>query len=416
MRFPQLVSNRYLWSRQKEAFISILTIISILGVAVGVAVLNIVMAIMTGFEHELKERLVGTNSHIVVRALSGTLYGWKELRSEIERVEGVESVSAFTYSQALIRAGSQSSGILLRGIEPQSAGEQQLRKFMQPDVGTGEIFKSAVDGVDAVQLPGLVVGEEMMKTFGFNLGDVVSLLAPQVQSSPFGLIPRYKRFEIIGSYSSGLIEYESSIAYAAISDTQQFFRLEDGVSGLEVRVSNIDHAPRISGLIVDQIGGLSRGIYAQDWTQTNRALWEALKLEKLAYFIVLLLIIVMASFSIVSTLIMIVLEKRKDICILRTMGASASQIGALFRRQGAIIGAVGTASGLVLGLLGCLALREYGFPLPEKIFPVSTLPVKIESMNFVYTGVAAFLICLLATIYPAWRASQIRPVDGLRYE
>jgi len=397
-------------------------------------VLNMAMAIMTGFQTELKSRIVGANSHILIRSLDGRLENWHPIFDRIRAVKGVTSVSAFTQHQALIRSekpfgGERSVGLLIRGIEPKSSAADQVASYLKLAPGDSlplfdppSLIVQRPDGSeDEAKLPGLVIGRELQRTLGVLVGSPVSILSPQVSSSPFGLMPRFKRFIVAGVYQSGLIEFESGLAYASLSDAQQFFGMGDTISGLEVRVSNIDKAPEVTSQIMAALKGadsgtLGRGLFAQDWTETNRPLWEALKFERRVYFIVLLLIIVMASFSIVTTLIMLVLEKRKDVAILRTMGATARSIGTIFFLQGAIIGALGTLLGLLLGVLGCWGLKWYGFPLDEQIFQMSTVPVYIEPINFIVVGVAAFFICCVATLYPARRASQLHPSEVLRYD
>ncbi|MBN8550547.1 MAG: ABC transporter permease [Deltaproteobacteria bacterium] len=421
--FSRKIALRYLWSRRGEAFITIITIISVLGVAIGVMVLNMVMAVMTGFQHELREKIVGTNSHIVVRRLSGKIQDWQEVSHKIADVPGVTSVSAFTYHQALLRTQTGSTGILIRGIEQGTSAAAQLAGYVDGKKDIDALFNpppvlvsNEMGEQESVSLPGLVVGKELVRSLGLIPGSPVSLLSPTMTSSPFGLMPKFRRFTIAGVYNSGLVEYESGLAYASLSEAQKFFNMGNSVSGLEVRVKNIDESPRVAKAIVEALGGLSSGFYAQDWTETNKPLWDAMKLEKKVYFIVLLLIVVMASFSIISTLIMIVLEKRKDIAVLKTMGATTASISRIFILQGSVIGGVGTLAGLAGGYLGCLALQKYGFPLDERIFQMSTVPVRMEFANFALVGLTAFCICFLATIYPARRASSLEPSEVLRYE
>ncbi len=422
LRFSKKIALRYLWSKRSEAFVTIITVISILGVALGVMVLNIVMAVMTGFEHELREKIVGANSHIVVKPLGGKLEQWRETAEQLRQIGEVVSVSPFTYHQALIRTQSGSAGILIRGVAQGSAGEAQVAGYV-PNGRIDELFSPpqvTVEGADggeqSVDLPGILVGRELAQSLGLFAGSPVSLLSSGLTSSPFGLVPRYKRFVVVGSYRSGLVEYESGLAYVSLPEAQNFFKMGDTVSGLDIRVRDIDDSPRVAQRIGELLGGISAGFSVQDWTQTNKPLWDAIRLEKKVYFIVLLLIVVMASFSIISTLIMIVLEKRRDIAVLRTLGANERSIAAIFKIQGAVIGGIGTVLGLLLGFGGCLALRRYGFPLDERIFQMSTLPIRIEPVNFFVVGAAAFLICALATIYPARRASALQPSDVLRYE
>lgn len=421
--FSRKVALRYLWSRRGEAFISIITIISVLGVAIGVAVLCIVMAIMTGFEHELREKIIGANSHIVVRKLSGRIDSWEPAVKKIEAVAEVSSVSPFTYSQGLIRTKSGAAGVLVRGILKDSAAGAQLAQYVGDKREFEALFSpstmevQAEDGsTESAELPGILVGRELSRNLGLLPGTPVSVLAPTLTSTPFGLVPKFRRFVVVGTYSSGLVGYEAELAYVDMPAAQHFFAFGNSISGIEVRVRDVDKAPQIAGRILDALGGLGSGFVVQDWTESNKALWDAMRLEKKVYFIVLLLIIVMASFSIISTLVMIVLEKRKDIAVMMTLGASGSSIGKIFRIQGAIIGGLGAVLGLVCGYFGCLALRKYGFPLDERIFQMSTVPVQIEPLNFALIALSAFAICFAATVYPARRASNLQPSDVLRYE
>jgi lipoprotein-releasing system permease protein len=419
LHFPLRVAKRYLGSRRSEAFITIITVISVLGVAIGVMVINMVMAIMTGFEMELRDKIVGTDSHIIVRGLGGKITEWQGLRDTIRTVEGVRSVAAFTYNQALVRAEGAASGILIRGIEEGSETARTLGRYIEGGAAVDVLFKPAPiieDRTTETHLATIIVGRELLRNTGAAVGMPVALLSPQVGSTPLGLVPRFRRFVIAASYASGFTEYEGGLAYMSLLEAQQFFRMGDAVSGIEVRVNDIDQTAQIASQIMDRIGESAKGLYVQDWTQTNKPLWEALRLEKKVYFIVLLLIVVMASISIVSTLILLVMEKRGDIAIFRTLGATASEVGNIFRIQGAIIGVGGTFVGTVLGLLGCWGLQFYGFPLDERIFGFATLPLRIEPQNFMVVAIAAFGICFAATIYPAYRASKLDPADVLRHE
>lgn len=420
LSFAKQIALRYLWSKRSEAFITIITIISVIGVAVGVMVINVVMAVMTGFESELREKIVGTNSHIVVRHISGRIQDWEKAAKAAGGAPGVESVSPFTYHQALVKSGTGSTGVLIRGIKEGTSAAAQLSKFLKDGQKIESLFNpppvSEAQGDGGANIPGIVIGKELARSMGLFVGMPVSLLAPSVTSSPFGLMPKFRRFVVAGTYSSGLVEYESGLAYVPLQAAQNFFRTNGAVTGLEIRTKDINKSAATAKEIYEALGGPESGFIVQDWTQSNMPLWEAMKLEKRVYFIVLLLIIVMASFSIVSSLIMIVLEKRKDIAVLKTFGASSRSIGNIFRIQGAVIGGIGTLAGLVLSFAACIALREYGFPIDERIFQMSTVPVKIDLVNFVVVALAAFFICFFATFYPARRASSLEPTELLRHE
>jgi lipoprotein-releasing system permease protein len=422
--FSKKIALRYLWSKRAEAFISIITVISVLGVAIGVMVLNIVMAVMTGFEHELREKIVGTDSHIVIsNRTGGRIDGWEGVVTEASKLPGVKSVSPFTYNQVLIRSDSRSSGLLVRGILPNTASAEQVSSYLKDNQSLEPLFNPpSITVLDAngdeeqARIPGILIGRSLARSLGVFVGTPVSILSPQVSSTPFGLVPSFRRFVVVGLYSSGLVEYENGVAYVELGEAQRFFGLGEGVSGLEVRVNDINRSSELAEQISARLGGASAGFAVRDWTETNRPLWEAIQLEKRVYFIVLLLIIVMASFSIVTTLIMIVLEKRKDIAIMKTMGASTAMVSWIFRIQGGVIGALGTILGLALGFLGCVGLKKFGFPIDERIFQMSTLPIYIDPLNFLMVGIAAFLICFFATMYPARRAAQLEPSEVLRYD
>jgi lipoprotein-releasing system permease protein len=421
--FSRRIALRYLWSRRAEAFINIITIVSVLGVAIGVMVINMVMAVMTGFEQTLLEKLIGADSHIMVTRYGGQVDNWEEVQRRVSAVPGVRSVSPFTHNQVLIRSEARSVGVLLHGLLPGTAGAEKLGASLLNRDSLGELFSppavpiTGVDGEEAsAELPAIVVGRRLAQSLRVAPGDIVSILAPKMSPSPMGMIPKFRRFLVVGVYSSGLIEYESTLAYIDLKTAQQFFELEKSVSGFEVTVADVNAAPIIGKAILNVLDDLGSGFTATDWTVSNQAFWEAIRLEKRVYFIVLLLIIVMASFSIVTTLVMVVIEKRKDIAVMKTLGASSGQIGAIFRYQGAVIGGFGTVLGTVLGLLGCLALEAYGFPINEQVFRMSTVPVRMELANFVWVMIAAFSICFVATIYPARRAASFEPSELLRHD
>jgi lipoprotein-releasing system permease protein len=412
--FSLWVASRYLWQRRGEAGITVITAIAVIGVAIGVVTLNIVMAVMTGFQHELKGKILGADAHVTVRNLSGDIDQWQSVKKLIEEVSGIESVSPYTYSQALIQSDNFASGIIVRGVAENSGASRQLQSYLPTDFPMSDLFKPSLDGRE--HLPGIIVGAELARNLSLEIGSRVTVLTPQTTSTPFGLSPRFRRFLVVGIYSSGLIDYESGLAYVALEEAQKFFRMENRITAFEIRVTNVDQAPEKAQRISDNISKHFSGFYTRDWTQVNAAFFEAFKLEKRVYFIVLLLIIVMASFSIVSTLIMIVLEKRKDIAILKVLGSNHSVIARIFNIQGAIIGFLGVGIGTLIGVIGCYLLDRYGFPIDQRIFQMSTLPVKMVPLNFFIVAISAFAICCMATIYPARRAASLQPSEVLRYE
>lgn len=403
-------------------FISIIAIISVLGVAVSVMVLDIVLAVMTGFEGELKSKLIDTSSHVTIRKYGGELSDWEQIRERVLSVDEVVSVNPYTYNQGMLSHHGGATGLLIQGITPDPS---QIAKLKQNIIAgsaddlfsPGSLKIKRPDGEnDEVQLPTIVVGKALASRSGIEVGEPVSLLAAQFSSSPQGLIPRLKRFLVVGIYSSGLVEYESGVAYASVPTAQNFFGLGDNVTGLEVTVKNLDRAGIVKERVSKELMDLPGSYDVSDWSSKNKPLYDALNLEKRVYFIVLLLLILVASFSIVSTLVMIVMEKSRDIAILKTLGAKDRSIRNIFLFQGIFIGVAGTSLGTLLGLLGCFALKQYSWQLDETVFALSSVPVYFSAANFATVALASLVITAVAGIYPARRASKLRVADALRYE
>lgn len=418
MRYELFIGLRYLRAKRKEAFISLITIMATAGVAIGVMTLNIALSVMTGLEDDLRARILGFNPHILVLSHAGSVQNSTQLVEQISAQPGVERAAPFVYGQVLLATSDSMAGVLLRGIEPRDDEISDLASHLSSGHLASLAQRHVVplnDGRGAtVELPGIILGHELAQQLVVDVGAAVSVLSPIGKPSAVGMIPRVKRFAVVGVFNSGMSEYDSSLAYVSLADAQQFFGLADGVSGLEVRVSELYQARDIGQRIAEMIGFPYR---VRDWMEINHNLFAALKLEKTVYFIVLLLIILVAAFNIVATLIMVVMEKRKDIAILKSMGASSTGIGRIFIFKGVIIGVVGTLLGNILGYLGCWALRRYEFiELPKDVFYVSTVPVKMLPEYFAAVTLASLIICLLATIYPARQAARLVPVDVIRYE
>ena len=426
-KFIKWVALRYLWSSRKDAAIWVISLFSILGVAIGVIVLNITMAVFSGFQSEFKQRLVGSEAHILVRSLGGQLPNWQNAIDKIKLIPEVSSYTPYTQNQALIKSASRSTGVIIRGILKDSPINDELKKYTDQPV-LDELFspkpllqEDFEGNENEVLLPSILIGQELARNIGVFNGDLVSLMSPDVSSTPFGLLPKSRRFKVVGNYHSGLIEYENTLAYVPLESAQQLFGFNTtsdsgSVSGIEVRIKDLDKAPEIAKVILEELGGIGSGYIVQDWTTNNKPFFEALKLEKRVYFLVLLLIIIMASFSIVSSLIMVVLEKQRDIAIFRSVGADSTTVRDIFRLQGTIIGGIGVFLGILGAIIGCYFLKYYGFPIDERIFQMSKLPIKINPENFVLTGLSALFICFLATIYPAKRAAKLNPTEILRNE
>ena len=421
--FVKKISKRYLWTKRGEAFINVVSVFSIIGVALGVAVLNIAMAIMAGFEDELHNKLVGS-SHIYLGRIAASVDNYQQLEQDLKKIPEITLLAPYVQGQVLLNGEGTSQGLMLKGIVKDSPSYNELKSYETDNtkleqLEIPQIYDSTLaDGTaQKSELPALFLGEGIKRQVKVYAGLPVSVLSPQTASSPFGLNPRYRRFMPVGFFQSGLSGYEESIAYTSLAAAQEFFRQKDSVTGFEITVSDPNLAPKIAAQISDILREQGKiDYYVQDWTRLNSGLWQAIKLEKRVYFIILLLLIALASFSIVTTLVMIVLEKRRDIAVMRTFGASSKNISSIFIYLGASIGAIGTLAGLILGFLGAIGLEQYGFPLPKNVFPTDTLPIKIEPLTFLIVAVASFIICLLATLYPARRAGKLNPSEILRFE
>jgi len=419
MRYELMVGLRYLRARRKEAFISLITVISVVGVMIGVMTLNIVLAVMTGFEEDLRDRILGFNPHIVVVSYAGAIRDADKVLATVRDTPGVVAAAPLVYSQVMLTTGQSVSGIVVRGVRP---GDDAAIVDLKGHLSSGSIDRLGAefevppsgDSKTPTKLTGVIIGQELAKQLGVDVGDPVSVVSPMGTASPVGMIPKVKRFAVAGTFDSGMFDYDSSLIYMSLGDAQRFFGLGDAITGVEVRVGDIYHAQDVARRIE---AGLGTPYRARDWMEVNRNLFLAFRLEKAVYFIVLLLIVLVAAFNIIATLIMIVMEKRKDIAILKCMGATNRSIARIFMLKGAIVGAVGTALGVVGGYAGCWLLARYQFvELPKDVFYVSTLPVRVYGENFLLVALASVTICLLATIYPARQAAGLAPVEVIRYE
>jgi lipoprotein-releasing system permease protein len=409
MGFELFISLRYLAAKRKQTFISIITLISIAGVAVGVMALIVVLAVMSGFEEDLKGRILGVTSDVVVTRYSGPVSDWPGLAKRVERVPGVIAASPFIYSQALLSRGETATGVVIRGIDPDSA-----KRVISLGLNMKEGSLTGLKQAGPIGMPGILLGRVLARNIGAWVGDPVDIVSPFGQMTPMGRVPKARRFQVVGIFESGMFEYDSSLAYVSLGAAQQFLGLGDQVSGLELKVGNIYKAGEIAADVQKSLG---LPFMTQDWMGMNRNLFSALKLEKVVMFIILTLIVLVAAFNIVSTLIMIVMEKNKDIGILKSMGATRRSIMKIFVLEGLIIGAVGTVVGLLGGLGLCGLLARYQFvKLPADVYYISRLPVLMEPLDVAIICAAAVAISLAATVYPAWQASRLDPAEAIRYE
>ena len=422
MSFELFISLRHLKSKRAQKFISLNTWISIGGVALGVMALIVVIAVMSGFGKDLRDKILGTNSHIVVTNI--TRSGIDDFESVLKKVmqsDGVKAAAPFILNQVMLTFGSKSSGVVVRGVDPE-------REAMVSDLGKNKIrgeismLKRSKKNKAGPGHDNIILGKELSQKLGVQVGDAISMVSPASRLTPMGLIPKIKLFKVVGLFESGMFEYDSSLAFISVQSAQRFFAMKGKVSGIEIRVEDIDSADKIAALLQENLGF---PYYVRDWMRMNKNLFSALRLEKIVMFIILILIILVAAFNIVSTLFMVVMEKTKEIAILKSMGASRTSIMKIFSFQGLIIGLLGTLIGCIGGFTIVPNLNEIvGFienlfgitAFPSDVYYLDKLPSEIQYMDSFLIVVFSIFICFVASLYPAWRASRLDPVDGLRYE
>jgi lipoprotein-releasing system permease protein len=410
MSFEYFIGGRYLRAKQKETFISLITMLSIAGVTVGVMALIVVIAVMAGFESDLKQRILGVESHIVLMRHGGSFSDYRKISNQIDTLDGVTAATPFIYTQIMLRSPSGVSGAVLRGIDPDSAG--RVIKILKHS-GLQNLKQFQGQGNSKSLMPGIILGKELARNLGVGEGDAVYLISSRGMISPIGYLPAMKRFKVAGLFESGMYEYDGSLAYINLKDAQKILHMDGAVTGIEVRVKDVYDARNIAEKIVSNLGF---PYWAKDWMQMNHNLFSALKLEKTVMFIILALIVLVAAFNIASTLIMMVMGKTKDIAILKAMGTQDSSIKKIFIFNGMIIGFVGTTLGVCLGFIMCELLEKYKFiELPGDVYYISTLPVRLNPMDVLIIAAAALIICFVATLYPARQASKLNPVEAIRY-
>ena len=427
MPYELFISKRYLSAKRKQVFVSVITFISIFGIFLGVAALIIVLAVMNGFEEDLRTKILGIKSHIELTTdMTGPMKDYQKVREKIADVEGVIASTPFIYSQAMIRSGNGVTGVIIRGLDTQSAFKViNLGKVKEGSIEYLNKIPREISlnyKINGVPPDGIVIGKEMARTLGVFLYDTVTIISPVSISTPMGMVPRMKKFVVVGIFESGFYEYDSTLAYLSLQSCQDFLQMGNTVTGIDIKVDDIYKADSIARKIQSRLGF---PFWTQNWMQMNKNLFSALKLEKHVMFIILSLIVLVAAFNIISALIMIVMEKNKDIAILKSMGATSRSIMKIFIFQGLIIGVIGTALGCVTGLAVALNLQKVSIVvekifrfkiLPGDVYYLSELPSKVNYGDIVIIVVGTLSICFLSTIYPSLRASRTDPAEALRYE
>ncbi len=410
---PLFIGLRYTRAKRRTSFISFITLTSVLGIALGVTALITVMSVMNGFEAELRQRILGMTAHATITGMDGRLQQWQALEPLLEKHEKVLSSAPFVEGQMMLSAGRRVSGAMLRGILPEA--EPRVS-----EVGN-KMLTGTLNQLQAGSYS-IILGSSLAAYLGVMPGDKVTLITPQVNASPAGILPRLRRFTVTGIFEIGMHEYDRNMALIHIRDAAKLIRLGDAVSGLRLKLDDLFYAPQVTRTLASEFYGRYQ---VQDWTQAHSNFYRAVKTEKTVMFCILLLIVGVAAFNIVSTLVMVVTDKRPDIAILQTQGLTPGGVMSIFIVLGTIIGLIGTLLGAVGGILLALNVativpaieKFFGTEfMPPDVYYISDLPSKLIWSDVYQVTALAFLISLLATLFPAWQASKIKPAEELRYE
>ena len=405
MGFSLFIAQKYLGAAKRGGFITATAVISILGVTIGVLALIVTLAVLNGFETEVMERIVSTNAHIIIRSNEG-IEDHEALARRVIGLEGVTGVAPFVADKAVVLAPNGTDAIFLKGIDQrkEDAVTEVSRYFHPADVDLG----------GDNQIPKLVLGKEIAYGLQVSIGDTVILARAENRKESFGLLPALKRFVIAGVFDSGMYDYDATMAFADIKSVQEFYGMGTFVTGLSVKVKNRFEAPVVARSLASMLGS---DYLISDWIHTNRTLFKWMSMEKKVMFIILNLIVLVAAFNIAGMLIMMVMQRTREIGILRSMGATKGGITHIFMIQGSLIGALGTSIGTVGGLfLSFLIDRYHIIKLPGDVYFIETLPVLVRPLDVVVIVVTAMAICFVATLYPAWRAAKLLPVEAIKYE
>jgi len=409
--FELWIALRYMKGRRREFFVSLITWISVGGVALGVTALIVVLSVMIGFEEDLRGKILGANAHVAVFSYAGAIENYKVALEAIENVEGVAGATPFVTSPVMIMSGGMVRGAVFRGVDVKTAAKAtDIEEFI------GKNKNGRLEDLEG-EKAGILLGSELAKNMGIVMGDAVQIVSPAGSATPVGVVPRIRVFKAIGTFRSGMYDIDNGAVFADLSQAQDFLRLGDGVTGIEVRVKDIEKAKQIAEDIKSEFFNRGLAYDAQDWMTMNYSLFRAIRLEKIVMFIILTLIVLVAAFNIASTLIMVVFEKTREIGILKSIGANNRSIRLIFTIEGLVIGGIGTLLGLGGGWGLCEILKHTKFiDLPPDVYYIDKLPVVLKPELFAIVGVSAVALCLLATLYPAWQASRLDPVEIIRYE
>jgi lipoprotein-releasing system permease protein len=407
------VGSRYLRSGHRNRFISFIALISIAGLMLGVAVLIVVLSVMNGFEHELRNRILSMTPHATIMGLEGRLEGWKAIRDRVEKMPAVTAAAPYVEDQGMLVNGAHVSGALIRGILP---GQERHVGSLGAHMSNGSL--------DDLR-PGryrIVLGTALAQELGVKVGDTVIVVVAQGNATPVGVLPRLRRFTVSGIFSAGMYEFDRGLALIAMQDAARLYRLGDAVTGVQLSLKDLFRAPVIVRDVAVELGG---GFFVSDWTRKHANFFRSIEITKGILFVILLLIVGVAAFNIVSTLVMVVKEKQSDIAILRTIGSTPRSILGIFIVQGAVIGLVGTLAGVLLGVLTSTYLESlvHGLErllhtrfLDASVYFMSDLPALVEADDVLRIAGTAFVLCCLSTLYPAWRAARTQPAEALRHE
>ena len=412
-----LIGLRYTRAKRRNHFISFITMTSMAGIALGIMALIVVLSVMNGFQEELRTRILGVASHMEITGSDGRLADWPGLAREVAKHPEVRGSAPYINAQALLSAsglgGSETKGSLIRGLLPEEEGK--VAEFAQ------KMLVGQLSDLKAGEW-GLILGADLARGLGVSRGDKVTVIAPQGIVTPAGMMPRIKQFTVVGIFRMGMYEYDAGLALMHLADAQKLYRMGDEISGLRVKLADMERAPWVTRELARTLHG---DYYLSDWTMSHQNFFQAVQIEKRMMFIILTLIVAVAAFNIVSTLVMAVTDKQADIAILRTLGASPRSIMAVFMVQGSLIGVIGTVLGIVSGVL--LAINvETVVPwieqllhmdlFPADVYYISKLPSKLNWGDVATIGGVALALAFLATLYPSWRASNVQPAEALRYE